>query len=361
MKRNPFIRLGLPENPVLLVPLAGVSDHPFRRICQLLGADLSYVEMISAAALVYYSKKTLNMLHRHNLESILGVQVTARHSEEMAKGIDILNTYPFDTIDINMGCPVRKVVKSGGGSAILKDPERVYRTTKVACQHTDKPISVKIRLGWDHHLLTYHEVAKAAQEGGAQWLTVHGRTRNDTYQKPVDLAKIAEIKAALDIPVIGNGNIFSKEDADIMKKKTQVDGLMISRGALGNPWIFREVKGKHITTNLDDWLQIVAQHISWQSEAYGDQGIGTVCMRKHLLWYVSGWPHARKVREKINEMQSLARMKAILVHYVQQLRDRDVYSRSIYSQSHRNDTRFLWNPVRDMNRYADRGVGEDGL
>ena len=361
MQENPFILLGLPANPVMLAPLAGVSDHPFRRVCQSLGADLTYVEMISATALAYHSQRTLAMLHRHESEQVLGVQVTSRNCEEMAKAIVVLNKYPFDTIDINMGCPVHKVVKSGGGSAILKDPERVYQTTRVACQHTDKPVSVKIRLGWDHQTLTYLEVAQAAQEGGARWLTVHGRTRSDTYQQPVDLARIAELKESLDIPVIGNGNVFSKMDATLMAQVTKVDGCMVSRGALGNPWVFRELKGKQTEITLEDWLQIVTEHIDWQKEAYSDEGTGAVCMRKHILWYVHGWPHARKVREKISSMTSLSHARDTLERYAKQLRSEGVTLRDIGQPQSQATSRFLWNPAYDMDRHMDRGVGEDGL
>ncbi|NRA44987.1 MAG: tRNA dihydrouridine synthase DusB [Oligoflexales bacterium] len=361
MRENPFKNLGIPENPVMLAPLAGVSDHPFRRVCQELGADLTYVEMISATALTYHSQRTLDMLCRHKSESVLGVQITSRSSEEMAKATAIMDPYPFDTIDINMGCPVKKVVKSGCGSAILKDPERVYQTTLAACQNTDKSVSVKIRLGWDHQSLTWREVSQAAQEAGAKWLTVHGRTRSDSYGDPVNLEKIAELKASLDIPVIGNGNLFTKDDAALMKKATKVDGLMVSRGALGNPWVFDEIKGKRSATSLEEWYQTVSIHIDRQKEAYGDRGIGSVCMRKHILWYVSGWPHARKIREQIGNTESLSEVRTALDEYVEQLRSEGVTQRYQTQQQSDDSSRFLWNPVYDMDRSLDRGVGDDGL
>lgn len=361
MSENPFINLGIPESPVMLAPLAGVSDHPFRRVCQGLGADLTYVEMISATALSYHSKRTLDMLKRHESEAILGVQVTSRNSEEMAKAVEIIDSYPFDTIDINMGCPVKKVVKSGCGSAILRDPERVYQTTLAACNNTDKPVSVKIRLGWDHQSLTWREVSSAAQEAGAKWLTVHGRTRSDSYGDPVNLEQIAELKKSIDIPVIGNGNLFSQMDTTLMTDATKVDGVMVSRGALGNPWVFEEIKGKRSNTSLEEWVQTVATHIDWQKEAYGDRGIGSVCMRKHILWYVSGWPHARKIREQIGNTESLSDVRTALDEYAEQLRDEGVELRFQNHQQTQDSSRFLWNPVYDMDRKLDRGIGDDGL
>ena len=173
MGTSVFEKIGLRARPVFLAPLAGVSDHPFRRICAEQGADLTYVEMISATALVYNSARTIEMLKRHGAERLLGVQITGSSAEETARGIAILNEFPFETVDINMGCPVKKVVKTGCGSAILKDPERVRRTLELARAATDRPVSCKIRLGWDHASLNGVEVAQAAAAGGAAWITVH--------------------------------------------------------------------------------------------------------------------------------------------------------------------------------------------
>ena len=358
---NPFTQLGLPSRPVILAPLAGVSDHPFRRMCQFYGADLTYVEMISATALNCGSKKTIEMLSRHEDEKILGVQVTSKTPEEMEKAVLILNDYPFDTIDINMGCPVRKVVGTGCGSAILKDPERVYKTTLAASQSTNRPVSVKIRLGWDHSSLNFLEVADAAQSGGAKWLTIHGRTRSDNYGDPVDLEKISVLKKHLRIPVIGNGNLFSHEDCRLMKESSKVDGFMISRGALGNPWIFREIKNGIKEVSLDEWFEAVNKHISFQEHTYGNRGIGSICMRKHILWYVSGWPHARKIRENIAHIGSLKEYRVLLTEYFEKLQSMDEEVKFRDHGKGPQNNRFIWNPVFDMDRSHDRGVGEDGI
>lgn len=356
-----FKTLGLPEKPIILAPLAGVSDIPFRRVCQMLGADLTYVEMISATALCYDSPRTLEMLARHRDEKILGVQITSRNPEEMAQGIAKLNNYSFETIDINMGCPVKKVVKSGCGSAILKDPERVYATTLAAVQNTDKPVSVKIRLGWDHDSLTYKEVVRAATEAGAKWLTVHGRTRSDSYSDPVDLDKMYEIKTITDIPVIGNGNLFTSRDADVMSQKCHSDGLMVSRGALGNPWIFSQMKGLLKEPTLDEWYDILSKHVALQKELYRSSAMGSVCMRKHILWYIKGWPNARMIRDQITSIGDLDDVQYLLEKYVEKLRKDGISKRDSVSLSETSEIRFKWDPKYDMDRSLDRGVGHEGL
>ncbi len=355
-----FTRLGLPTPPIMLAPLAGVSDYPFRLICAREGADLTFVEMLSAVALIQRSRRTLEMLIRHPEERRLGVQLTGRSADEVAQAIEILNDYPFDTVDINMGCPVRTVVGSGSGSAILKDPERVYQTVKKAREATDRPVSAKIRLGWDHQSINAVEVGLAVQEGGAAWLTVHGRTRADDYSVPVNLEKIAEVKAALSIPVLGNGNIFCKQDADYMFETTGVDGIMVSRGALGNPWIFREIKGDPRPVTVDTWLQAVMDHLRWQEEAYGRRGMGAICMRKHLLWYARGWPGARQLREQINIADDIHEAMQLILDFAEQLKTRGIRHRlPIYDSGLQN--RFIWDPKYDMHRQLDRGIGDDGL
>ncbi|SMF50171.1 tRNA dihydrouridine synthase DusB [Pseudobacteriovorax antillogorgiicola] len=359
-KVSPFQRLGISENPVVLAPLAGVSDHPFRRICSRHGADLTYVEMISATAMIYESRRTYRMLKRHESESVLGVQITGRSAEDVGKAAEILHDMPFDTIDINMGCPVKKVVKTGCGSAILKEPDRVYDTVKALRNATDKVISAKIRIGWDHSSINGIEIARAIEEAGADFMTVHGRTRNDDYSKPVDLEYMAQLKTAVSIPLIGNGNLFSAFDGDYMTKATKVDGLMVSRGALGNPWIFNDIKKVQNTVSLEDWLDTVSDHLKWQQEEYGDVGAGAVCMRKHLLWYAKGWPGVKALREKMNVAESLQSALAMVQEFAEQLASQGITHRFDVTNSDA-EGRFVWDPKYDMDRKLDRGVGDDGL
>lgn len=347
--------------PVVLAPLAGVSDIPFRRVCAKYGADLTYVEMLSATALLFESERTYQMMRRHqSAEPILGVQVTGKSADEVGRAVAILDQLSYETIDINMGCPVRKVVTAGCGSAILKDPERARLTVRQAVQATRKPLSVKIRLGWDKNTLTGLEVAQAAAEEGAAWLTVHGRLRSDDYSVPVDLEGIAAIKSRLKIPVLGNGNVFGSQDARLFREATGVDGLMVSRGALGNPWIFRELKTGQSKVTLDEWRDTVLEHLRWQTEEYGDRGFAAVCMRKHLLWYVKGWPQARRRREEISQLPSLAEAASLVSRYADDLAAAGSWERAPVGPDGEGD-RFVWEPKYDMDRSLDRGVGDDCL
>ena len=367
-----FTALGLPERPIFLAPLAGVSDHPFRRICARQGADLTYVEMLSATALVFENPRTYQMAKRHDSEKVLGVQLTGKSADEVARAVKILNAMPFETIDINMGCPVAKVVKASCGSAILKDPARVGETVRKAKAETDKPLSVKIRLGFDDKTRTGLECALAAAEAGAAWVTVHGRLRSDDYGVPVDLEGIAEIKRRMPahVPVLGNGNIFGKADATYMYEKTGVDGIMVSRGALGNPWLFRELKAADFnpdvggdaaaghSVSLDEWLESVLDHLAWQAEEYGGSTGSAVCMRKHLLWYLKGWNGARAVREQMSTINDLKEAAAMVRQFAESLKS--------HGQSMRHPlqlegltSRFIWDPKYEMDRSLDRGVGDE--
>ncbi len=360
MKNNVFKKLGIADNPNILAPLAGVSDHPFRRLCQREGADLTYVEMISATALIYGNEKTRDMCKRHPDEKILGLQLTGRNSEEMGRATELLAGENYDTYDINMGCPVKKVVKTGAGSGILKDPQRVFDTVRAVKNATDKPVSAKIRLGWDHESVNYLEVADAIEKAGAEWMTIHGRTRADDYSTPVDLDGIRKLKQSISIPVIGNGNIFSAKDASHMRSVTGVDGVMVSRGALGNPWIFREINGDDTPVSREEWLITVLDHILWQHEAYGSRGIGPVCMRKHILWYVKGWPGAKALREQISLASCIESARNLVVEYAHQLMSKGFENRASVAPDDQS-SRFSWDPKWEMDRKLDRGVGHIGL
>ena len=357
---NVFTKMGLPFSPVILAPLAGVSDHPFRRICTQNGADLTYVEMISATAMLYESRRTYEMLKRHDSEQILGVQITGKTADEVGRAVAILDKMNFDTIDINMGCPVNKVVRTGCGSGILRDPQRVYETTKLAKENTGKPLSVKIRLGWDCTTITWPEVLDAAEKGGADWITIHGRLRSDDYAVAVDLEAIAALKRRAKIPVIGNGNILSRGDALYMRERTGVDGLMVSRGALGNPWVFNEIKQGDLLVSIDQWEKMALDHLAWQQEEYGDSGAGAVCMRKHLLWYAKGWPAAKKLREAISHTGNLPDCASLVREFAQDQRAAGATNRLTVWPAD-TDNRFVWDPKYDMDRQLDRGVGDDGL
>ena len=259
-----------------------------------------------------------------------------------------------------MGCPVKKVVKTGCGSAILKDPNRVYETVLKSVNATDLPVSAKIRLGWNRQSINLVEVGQAAEAGGAAWVTIHGRTRSDDYSTPVDLDRIADLKKNVRIPVIGNGNIFSQADAEYMIKHTGVDGVMVSRGALGNPWIFRELNGDSEPVTLEDWRCGVLDHLDWHAEEYGKLGMSGMRMRKHLLWYAKGWPASRKIRARINQTANIDEAKQIICDYADELARQNVKVRAPIVE-HDSENRFSWDPKFDMDRQLDRGVGDDRL
>lgn len=345
------------KKPVLLLaPLAGVSDHPFRRLAQNNGADLTYVEMISATALNYRNKKTLEMLARHPSEEVLGVQVTGRNPEELKEAITTLDRMNFDTIDINMGCPVAKVVNAGCGSALIKDPNLVFRIVSAARSATSKPLSVKIRLGWDQRSRNYLEVADAIASAGADWLTVHGRTRCDDYSVPVDLRAIKEIKTRLNIPVIGNGNLFTHDDIELMQEASGVDGFMISRGSLGNPWLF-SAKESQSGVSLESWLNTILTHLSWQKETYGARNFGAVTMRKHFLWYLKGWPGAKKIRAELSLCSDLQEAMENIKDYADELAKLNVVERSNQqSDQPQLQKSFVWDPKFEMDRELDKAI-----
>jgi len=351
-----FSDLGLSAYPLMLAPLAGVSDHPFRRVCALHGADLTFVEMLSATALLYGNQRTFAMMRRHEDERVLGVQVTGRSPDEIARAVAILDRENFDVIDINMGCPVRKVVQQGCGSALLKDPEVVFQAVKQACQATGKPLSVKVRLGWDRQSINIKEVADAVDKAGAAWLTVHGRTRADDYGVPVDLGAIRAVKAQISLPVIGNGNLFQPEDARIMLETTGVDGLMISRGALGDPWVFRRLHGDHRLVTLDEWHQTVLKHLGWQQEEYGSSGASAICMRKHVLWYTKGWPGGKRLREQLQTALEISDITSAIDAFAEDLAKGGVTHRCLTGADEGLEGRFNWDPKWDMHRQLDRGV-----
>ncbi len=351
-------------NAVFLAPLAGVTDLPFRRICSELGAGLTYVEMLSSIALLHGNRRTREMLGRHAEERILGVQVTGPRPELVAASVRLLDQLGFDTVDINMGCPVRKIVGSGSGAAFLKDVERIRLTTEVAREATRRPLSVKIRLGYTPESINVEETAAIIARAGADQITIHGRTREDTYAVPVNHAGIARgLRAAVavkpDIVTIGNGDILDAGSAHTMTRETGCRGVMVARGALGNPWIFEEILGRRQQPpTLAEWGEVVDRHLRYHEEYYGDNELSARLTRKHLIWYASGFPHTHRLREQINHVMSLPEARGILHRYVREMpaalrRYED--TSALARQARHQD------PKHDMDRQADRGVGEDDL
>jgi tRNA-dihydrouridine synthase B len=301
-------------NRVLLSPLAGVSDVPFRRICQDLGAGLTYIEMLSAAGMAHQTRKTGELIARHPAEPRLGAQITGPSAEILAAGARLLmeRNLPVDTLDINMGCPVKKIVSRGCGSALVRDPRLAGDLVRAAKAAVDVPVTAKIRIGFSARHLTVGPVCAELARAGAEMLIIHGRTREDSYGDPVRYEAIragfeaAEAAAGARIWKIGNGNIFDPASARRMAEETGCDGVLISRGSLGNPWIFRQIlQDDETQPTVAEWEEVLLRHIAYHREFYGDGLYAAIRFRKHLLWYVRGFPGAKAAKPELSVMDSM--------------------------------------------------------
>ena len=294
-------------NNVILAPMAGVSDLPFRLLCKEQGAGLLGMEMVSAKAIMYNSKNTEALMEIHPDEMPVSLQLFGSDADiisEMAKRIE---DRPFSILDINMGCPVPKVVNNGEGSALMKNPALVREIVSKTVETVRKPVTVKIRKGFDGEHANAVEIAKAAEDAGAAAVAVHGRTREEFYSGKADWKIIAEVKKAVNIPVIGNGDVTDGESAKRMLEETGCDGVMIGRAARGNPWIFREVTAylengrKEPRPEAEEVKDVILRHAELQTRYKGEY-IGIREMRKHIAWYTAGYPHSAKFRGRINEI-----------------------------------------------------------
>ncbi|MCI9024025.1 MAG: tRNA dihydrouridine synthase DusB [Dorea sp.] len=305
------------ENPYILAPMAGVTDLPFRLLCKEQGAGLLCMEMISAKALQYKNKNTKALLVIHPEEYPVSLQLFGSDPDivsEMAKGIEEL---PFQILDINMGCPVPKVVKNGEGSALMKNPKLVYQIVSKTVKAIRKPVTVKIRKGFDDMHVNAAEIAKIVEEAGGAAIAVHGRTREQYYSGKADWEVIRQVKEAVSIPVIGNGDVVSGETALAMMKQTGCDGVMIGRAAQGNPWIFRELAeygktGVHPERPAKEMRKnAMLRHARLQIEFKGEY-LGIREMRKHVAWYTKGMEGSAKLREAINRVESYDELEELL-------------------------------------------------
>lgn len=351
-------------NRVWLAPLAGVSDVPFRRIAQELGAGLTYVEMLSAVAIHRKNKRTMDMCARHPSEPVLGVQVTGPQAELVAEAIDFLEDLPFDTVDINMGCSVRKVVGSGCGSGILNEPDRISATVAAARRATERPLTVKTRLGMTRRSITIEDTARRIAREGADGFTVHGRTRDEKYGAPADRQGIAlglhtaRRFATKNLVTVGNGDLFDWPSIQNMCAETGCEAVLISRGALGNPWVFRTaLSGRTRNPTLAEWGEVVLRHLDYQEEQYGETHAAAVTMRKHLLWYIKGFPCNKELGAKVGYVETLAEARQHIRGYVAEWPG-DLIR---FEGAHKADSRFgehsKYDPKYEMHRQLDRGVG----
>lgn len=309
---------------LVLGPMAGVTDLPFRVICREFGASLTYTEMVSAKGFKYNSKKTEDLMEVDEKERPTSLQVFGSDPDIMGDMAGAINDRNFDILDVNMGCPMPKIVNNGEGSALMKNPKLVGDIIKSLKKNSKKPVTIKIRAGFTCDDKNAVEIAKVAEDAGVDAIAVHGRTRSQYYEGKSDINIIKDVKNAVNVPVIGNGDIFTEIDAKKMFEETGCDAIMIARGARGNPWIFKRIntylETGHMqkTPDLDEFLKVILRQAKWMAEYKGSAGIRE--MRKHVSWYTAGYPNSAKIRCKVNELETLEDVQELIESYVESLR-----------------------------------------
>lgn len=308
------------ENPFFLAPLAGITDSPFRRICKEQGAGMVYSEMVSGKGLYYNDKSTERLLTIAEEEKPVGYQIFGSEPEIIAYTVKALSERENILFDINMGCPVPKVVKNGEGSALLKQPDLVGKLVKAAVEATNKPVTAKVRIGWSADTINGVEIAQIIEAAGASAVAVHGRTREQYYSGKADWDEIKRIKEAVKIPVIGNGDVFSGEDAIALIDYTGCDFVMIARGAMGNPWIFREAlalwKGEKCPEppSRGEKAHTMLRQLQWLLAEKGEYAAVRE-MRKHVGWYLKGEKGAAEIRRMVNTIQEAEVLQEVIAEF----------------------------------------------
>lgn len=311
MDRNDF------RDKIILAPMAGICDLPFRLLCKEKGVDILYTEMVSAKGMYYNNKNTEPLINFEDMEHPIGVQIFGSEPELMAAQALRLEERGFDFIDVNMGCPVPKIVNNGEGSALMKSPKLIGDIVEALVKTCHIPITVKIRAGFSRDVKNAPEIARIAQAAGATAIAVHGRTREEYYQGRADWGIIAAVKAAVDIPVIGNGDICSGKDVVAIKEQTGCDSVMIGRAAKGNPWIFEEIKhyletGEELERPKPQEIHDTMLRHAELMIKYKGEYTGIHEMRKHVAWYTQGLKDSAKLRAAINNVESFDELKKLI-------------------------------------------------
>ena len=310
------------DNEVFLSPMAGVTDLPFRTICKEKGCGMLYTEMINAKALCYNDENTKKMTKIEDEEHPIAIQIFGSEPEYMGRAAEILNSHPNEILDINMGCPAPKVIKNGDGSALMKNPKLAEQVMKAVVEHSTKPVTLKIRKGWDDTCINAVEIAKIAEDCGISAIAIHGRTREQYYSGKADWDIIRQVKENVSIPVIGNGDVFEVEDAINMLNQTNCDAIMIGRGAKGNPWIFKRINHYMQTgeilpePTLEEKINTAKKHLKLAVEEHGEY-VAVREMRKHIAWYLKGLRNSARVRDEINKIESYEEVVNKLESYMQ--------------------------------------------
>ncbi len=306
---------------LVLGPMAGVTDLPFRILCKENGADLIYTEMVSAKGIQYNNRNTESLLYIEEKERPVALQLFGADPHIMSETAKRIEHRNFDILDINMGCPVPKVVNNGEGSALMKEPKLVGDIVRAVSCAVKKPVTVKIRKGFTESAVNAVEIAKIAEANGAAAIAVHGRTREQYYSGKADWSIIRAVKEAVSVPVIGNGDIFKAEDAVRMVEETNCDGIMLARGARGNPWIFSQIK-EYLRTGVKpakpaakEAVDMMLRHAGMLIEYKGEY-TGIREMRKHVAWYTAGYPMAAKLRNRVNEISDYDSLQDLLLEYL---------------------------------------------
>lgn len=311
------------ENNIILAPMAGITDKPYRMICKEMGAGLVCTEMISSRAIFHDDTKTKLLMDTEGEKKPISYQIFGSEEESMEFAAKYLEE-KADIIDINMGCPAPKVVKNGDGSKLMLDIKKAEKVIEAVVKSTSKPVTLKIRKGWDHNNIVAVEFAQMAEKAGISAITIHGRTRTDFYSGKADLEIIKKVKEAVKIPVIGNGDIVDEQTALEMFEKTGVDGIMIGRGTFGNPWIFKKIShflqtGEKLPeTTLEERLQILEKHINLELKSKPEI-VAIRELRKPISWYTKGLKDSSEFRDKINKIEKIEELKQEIYTYFKYL------------------------------------------